>query len=66
MSLSETEDFLLIPFEHFCDSVVGLFRADLSIAEISIDGLPILWTKVTDEDIPHVPNADRPIEIAEN
>ncbi len=41
MLLDKTEDVLLIPFEDFCDSGIGLFRPDLSLAEITIDGLPI-------------------------
>jgi hypothetical protein len=66
MLLDKTEEILLIPLEDFCDSGIGLFRPNLSLAEITIDGLPIPRGESIEKVIAHIPDTDRSIKVAQD
>jgi len=64
MTSDEREDSPLIPVEDLCNSGIGLLLADRSFSEITINSFPISRRKSIEQDIPHIPDADRPIKVA--
>jgi hypothetical protein len=63
MVLDEVENVFWIPSENLYDTGVSFSRSNFALAIIPIDGLPISRTKPVEQDITHVFDADRSIEV---